>query len=273
MSTLIKDLSPLKIEIKRKVDTLDREDLCILNSQINNLLTSGRQYDRLQQKLDQLIFKNSLTPKEQVFLIKAFHQNWDEIKKDNKITKAFIKFFEEYCPLDQITGKPKEKDSRTGYFFEEKFYSFLALYLQKDFTTKKNASLFEVLCNKYISTDNLPYKQRPDILIKSTITNKALLITELKKSFTKGTLKREYSKQSEKWKSILHGPFLYTILSVSPSKVKVYKQVEGCRIVCTGLRTSSLNVTKHEFPRIIDSIESIFEEIHFCLKKTVNQTK
>ena len=57
--------------------------------------------------------------------------------------------------------------------------------------------------------------------------------------------------------------FLFVIFSASSeNKTRTYKKIENCRVVCYDFKTDQNSGIKEIPVTIVDSIESIFEEIY-----------
>lgn len=90
---------------------------------------------------------------------------------------------------------------------------------------RKQFAIFDVKLNEHIKVKGYSNQQKPDILIVHKKTKAKFFIGELKKSFSKSSLKNVYKKQTDKWYAFPKAKFLFVIFCVNLSKVKTYKKM------------------------------------------------
>ena len=128
--------------------------------------------------------------------------------------------------------------------------------------SENNENRVKIDIDKSIAVPGYRHKKRPDILISDVKTGQRIYFIELKKTFNHRSLtnNRQYKTQLDICQRIgKNTKFLYIIFHASKTKIQTYKKSPHCRIVCCNF---DLNKDKCINPRIIDSIESILEEIY-----------
>ena len=208
-------------------------------------------------------------------LTDEFRKNWKEIRKNNLLTFYIIEVIREV----RVPTNPNYmvhragNDSRTGGVFEDAFCQLLERYLQadSDFWNDANDFLLKIRINKSISIPNETRKRRPDIIISQKSNNKPIIILELKVSFTRRSLIKIYDEMEEIYKRLSPNlQFFFIIMNTSQQKAKTYKKVSpNCRIICYDFKLDKESRIKRIQPKIIDPIESIFEDIKNIIKKEI----
>ncbi|AKB64922.1 hypothetical protein [Methanosarcina mazei] len=259
LSLKIKDLPDREsVELNRFLDKL-LENNC---PQTSKKCAAATQLEKLKNKP---YFEDLDT----VNLAKNLRKDWDVVKQNKLLTYFVIDSFCEFNnPQSEIfAAKRINGDSRTGSFFEDKFFFLLKSYLlsKSDLLTLEGKfEKIKLTLNDSIAVPGERRKRKPDVLIRDYVTDKPICIMELKASFTKRSLAKIYNVDYEMWKQLNENlKFLYVIFrSNSENKIDVYKKAEGCRIICYDLKTDKDSRIKGIKPQIVNSIEDIFEEVY-----------
>lgn len=256
-----------KDQIIEKIKKLPDDLLDDLDAHINRL--SRKQINTSTGKqLKKIMHKNKIENSDVRQLSLNLKREWDAVKQNHVLTNYIMDLISEIKnpKSDTFMAKRIKSDSRTGGFFEDHFGLILNSFLRSkaDLLDEDNHFKLEITLNNPISVPGERNKKQPDILIKNYKTKKPLCIIELKASYTKRSLIREYNTQSNFWKKLDEDiVFLYVIFSCSSkNKAKTYKKVDNCRIVCYDFKTDKDSQIKGIEPKIIDSIELILDEIY-----------
>lgn len=260
-------------EIIRKIKELPDNTLNDLVSYIDNLSQNDniktRKTCSTEKLLEKLKTKPELDGNDLQKLTENFRKEWDIIKEEQIITKHFIDIIRDFQnpTTEPMSLKIIKIGSSTGFYFENKFGEFLNRYLRSkdDLYTQDNYfKEIKIFPNPSLSVSGERRQKEPDILIKDCKTNIEICIVELKKSFTHRSVKKEYNTRFELWKKLNNDiKFLYVIFHVtSKNKTRTYKNEENCRVICYDFRTDKKSHEKNITPTIVDSIETIFEEIY-----------
>ena len=205
-------------------------------------------------------------------LTDEFRKNWKEIHKNNLLTHYIFNIIREvrFPTNPNYMVHRAGGDSRTGGVFEDAFGQLLERYLQadSDFWSDTNDFLLKIRINKSISIPNEPRKRRPDIMISLKSNKEPIIILELKVSFTRRSLIKIYNEMEEMYKRLSSNlQFFFIIMNTSQQKAETYKKASpNCRIICYDFKLDKESRIKQIQPKIIDSIESIFEDIKYKIK-------
>ena len=227
--------------------------------------TPVEEIKKIHKILDKLFYEKP-TKKLLFDLSNEIHRNWDYIKRSNLLTHYLINVMRETKnPSDpkyliqRIGG-----DSRTGGVFEDAFSQLLLCYLQADVRLwKENKFRLDIRINDSIPIPNEPRKKKPDILIRDTRSNKDVLVIELKASYSKRSLIKNYKEEENLYQRLSRDlKYYFIIFSASKLKSNTYKNtVDNCRVICINFKTDKESQIKRIQPNIIDPVESILEEI------------
>lgn len=253
----LKKLNPESIsEIEKYIDTLSEFDKP--NAKANMKALS---IQKVLEDIQKSNYKDLHVQKLKIHI----RDNWEVIKEHQLLTKFLQKIIVEFeIPSASLTQYHKiNRDSSSGYKFEEIFIRLLTWYIlsqPKMWNRKGDSQKLKVINNEFLHIPNRKKKKKPDVQLIDTRSGKINYIIELKKSFTKSTLKRyynqEFSEYSKLGKSIR---YLIVIFNASKTKTKTYKQIKDCRIIW-----NDYNKPEGRNFGVVDSLESIFEEI--CTK-------
>jgi len=222
-----------------------------------------------QEVIDRLLEKLKDDPKCTILhvkLSKYIREDWKTIKENGLLSKFLIDSLKQFETIDNeaIFHKRISRGSTSGSYFEDLFALIVDWYLSSQSTlwgkTKKFKCKIEI--NSPIIIPGNRNKKKPDIIVSDTKTGKAHIVIELKKSFTKSSLKKTYNDEYNQYSKL--GPqlkYMFVIFQCSKTKTKTYKQLPGCRVICNdyGLWQRAID------PKVADSVESILEEIYFHL--------
>lgn len=267
-----------KSKIIDKINELPSDLLVDLDICIDNLLQiySNQQINKFStgKQLEKLKVKTKLNSKDKQVLTENLEKEWDIVKERQILTHYFIDIIREFQnpQTDPMSVKRRKFDSRTGGFFEDNFMTLLNCYLRSkdDLWTEDNYfQKVELLLNPSIPVPGERNNKQPDILIRDCKTKTSICIIELKKSFTKRSLIKTYDDAFQIWEKLNNDiKFLFVIFSASSeNKTRTYKKVENCRVVCYDFKTDQNSGIKEIPVTIVDSIESIFEEIYKIIVK------
>jgi len=260
-------------ELSSKIKDLPDSASVVLHTFLDNLLENNRPQtskkcatgDQLEKLKNKIYFEDLDT----INLAKNLKKDWDIVKQNKLLTYFVIDSFYEFnnTQSEIFAAKRINGDSRTGGFFEDRFFFLLKSYLLSKpdiLTPEGNFETIKLTLNDSIAVPGERRKRKPDVLIRDYLTDKPICIMELKASFTKRSLAKIYNANYEMWKQLNENlKFLYVILrSNSENKIEVYKKAEGCRVICYDLRTDKDSRIKEIKPRIVKSIEDIFEEVY-----------
>ena len=262
-----------KNRIIGKIKELPDNTLNDLEKHIDNLFKKDNKKLRKKCSTEKLLEKIKTKPElesnDLQKLSENFRKEWDIIKGEQIITKHFIDIIHEFQKptTEPMSLKRTKIGSSTGFYFENIFGEFLNRYLRskEDLYTQDNYfKEINIFPNPSLSVSGERRQKEPDILIKDCKTNTEICIIELKKSFTSRSVKKEYNTRFELWKKLNEDiKLLYVIFhATSKNKTQTYKKVENCRVICYDFRTDKKSQEKNITPTIVDSIESIFEEIY-----------
>ena len=262
-----------KNRIIGKIKELPDDTLNDLEKHIDNLFQNNNKKPRNKCSTEKLLKK--LKPKSELDsndlqkLTENFRKEWDIIKEEQIITKYFIDIIRDFQnpTTEPMSLKRTKIGSSTGVYFENIFGEFLNRYLRsKDelYTQDNYFKEIKISPNPSLSVSGERNQKEPDILIKDCKTNTEICIIELKKSYTHRSVKKEYNTRFELWKKLNNDiKFLYVIFhATSENKTRTYKKEENCRVICYDFRTDKKSQEKNITPTIVDSIETIFEEIY-----------
>lgn len=230
-----------------------------------------------QEAIERLLNKLKDDPKCSILhvrLSKCIQDNWNTIKVKKLLTNFLIDSLRQFETVDNaaILHKRIARGSDSGSRFEDLFAYILEWYLSAQTNLWSNRHEFncKIEVNSPIIIPGNRTKKKADIIISNKKTGKVHLIIELKKSFTKSSLKKTFNDEYNEYSKL--GPqlkYLFIIFQSSKVKTKTYKQVPQCRVICNdyGLWHRSIE------PVIADPVESILEEIynHLKLKKYGNK--
>lgn len=208
-------------------------------------------------------------------LTDEFRKNWKEIRKNNLLTFYIIDVIKEV----RVPTNPNYMvhrvggDSRSGGVFEDAFGQLLDRYLQadSDFWSDTKDFLLKIRINKSFSIPNEPRKRSADIIISLKSNKKPIIILELKVRFARRSLIKLYNEMEGMYKRLSPNlQFFFVIMHASQQKAKTYKKVSpNCRIICYDFKLDKESRIKQIQPKIIDSIESIFEDIKNIIKEEI----
>lgn len=261
----------IKGRIIQKINDIPTNLLPDLEKHIDYLIQNNANTKKCstERQLEKLKIKMSLDNKDITSLAENLKNDWDIIIEKSILTEYFITILREFRnpQTDSFLVKRIKCDSRTGGYFEDNFNFFLKSYLYSKPDLWSNNNSFqevEIIRNQPIPIPGERNKKEPDILIRDHKTQKPIYVIELKAGYTKRSLIREYNSYQQIWTKLDKNiNFLYIIFSAS-SKIKTntYKKVGGCRVVCYDFKTDKDSQIKGITPQIVDSIETIFEEIY-----------
>lgn len=259
----------LRAEVKQQIDRLSQAELSSVFALTSSLLSKRNEsvHDPVRQTIATTLAKDHLKNADKIRIDNLFRTKWRQIKEGQTLTKASIQYFEHYNDYEVSRFLRRSGgDGRTGYAFEDKFGIFLKLYLQsKKELYNKKVFPYELKVNEPMLVDGMDRPQKPDICIVKA--GKPMLFLELKKGFTKASLKHTYDKQKKKWQTFPGASFLFIIFSASATKLSAYQKPERARVICTGLRTTSTQRNQLPDPQVCSPIEILFEEIYSMIRR------
>lgn len=224
-----------------------------------------------QEVIERLLEKLKNDPKCSILhvkLSKHIQENWNTIKEKKLLSNFLIDSLRQFETIDNqsILHKRISRGSDSGSYFEDLFAQIVEWYLssQPKLWSKKREFNCKIEVNSSIIIPGSKNKKKADIIISNGKNGKVYLVIELKKSFTKSSLKKTYNDEYNEYSKLGRQlKYMFIIFQSSKIKTKTYKQLEGCRVICNdyGLWHKSVE------PIVVDSIESILEEINNHLIK------
>lgn len=219
--------------------------------------------ERLLEKL-----KNDPTCKIlHVKLSKHIREDWTTIKEKQLFSCFLTDSLQQFETIssESILHKRITRGSGSGSYFEDVFSLILDWYLssQTPLWSKNSKFKWKIEINSPVIIPGNRNKKKPDIIISDEKTGKAHVVIELKKSFTKSSLKKTYNDEYTEYSKLgSQLKYMFIIFQSSKTKTKTYKQLQGCRVICNDYGLWGKSIA----PKVVDSMESILEEIYSHLK-------
>jgi hypothetical protein len=201
-----------------------------------------------------------------VMLAEYIQKEWDIVKKDKVLTTYLIQQYNEHKNIDTENLMIKNKSLDT--FIEDTICALLKAYIIPDtrLHLKSNFALKISVKKQIILSDDRP-RNKPYILIESTISGKAICILEFKENFTRGNFSKIFEDSYSQWRKLNPNVFfLFIIFNSSKQKSEIIRQIDNCKVICNDFNLLKNNNIE---PEIIHSVEQIFEDIHLHVIKSL----
>lgn len=178
-------------ELSSKIKDLPDSASVVLHTFLDNLLENNRPQtskkcatgDQLEKLKNKIYFEDLDT----INLAKNLKKDWDIVKQNKLLTYFVIDSFYEFnnTQSEIFAAKRINGDSRTGGFFEDRFFFLLKSYLLSKpdiLTPEGNFETIKLTLNDSIAVPGERRKRKPDVLIRDYLTDKPICIMELKAS-------------------------------------------------------------------------------------------